>query len=72
MSKKSNRAFANAIWLGDWEAAKSTYATGNVDVNQHSGRSDSHSSRSMDVSFRQLVMFRVSLSQWVLMAVSGT
>lgn len=34
MSKKSNRAFANAIWMGDWEAAKSTYATGNVDVNQ--------------------------------------
>ena len=34
MSKKSNRAFADAIWLGDWEAAQSEYATGDVDLNQ--------------------------------------
>ena len=34
MSKKSNRAFANAIWLGDWESAQSTYAAGGVDINQ--------------------------------------
>lgn len=34
MSKRSNRAFASAIWLGDWEGAKSTYAMGDVDINQ--------------------------------------
>ena len=34
MSKKSNRAFADAIWLGNWEAAQSEYATGDVDLNQ--------------------------------------
>ena len=34
MSKKSNRAFADAIWLGDWESAQSIYATGDVDLNQ--------------------------------------
>ncbi len=34
MSKKSNRAFADAIWLGDWESAQATYATGGVDINQ--------------------------------------
>ena len=34
MSKKSNKAFADAIWIGEWENAKSIYAAGEVDINQ--------------------------------------
>ena len=34
MRKKSNQKFADAVWLGDWEEAKSAYATGDVDLNQ--------------------------------------
>ncbi len=34
MNTKRNRQFADAIWLGDWERAKSAYATGDVDINQ--------------------------------------
>ena len=34
MSKKSNRAFAEAILVGDTEKALSIYASGRVDINE--------------------------------------
>ncbi len=34
MSKNSNKAFADAYWLGEWEKALSIYESGGVDINQ--------------------------------------